>query len=358
MHKISRRQLYFFLACIAPVGKLVILPAHLAQYAGNDLVIPALLNYLFQTALVFCVLLLAKRGMSFYELIANTLGKVVGKIVMLIFGAFLLYAALLPLLEQQIFVQGTFYDTLPSVVAFSPFFVFGAYLCSKPLASQGRVWDILAPVAIVGILGVLVFSVMTADFGSLLPIGGSGLKNIAKSTAFSISWFYDSALLMLFLGKFDYEKGTAWKGALLYFIGGLVVLFFLATFYAIFQGTSVNQLFAFTETSKYFSAITVLGRVDYLFIYALALVMIFYVALPLQACVECILQAFGRKEYLPTLLSVGINLLFILFMFFFDYRFGEAMRVVSQTVFWIFPIFTAAVPLLCFLLRRNRRERS
>lgn len=356
MNKISQRQLFFLLGCVAPVGKLVILPARLAANAGGDLWIPALFHVLVQSAVIFCVLLLAKRGKSFYELLADTFGQIIAKILSVLFALFLLYAALLPLLEQQIFVQGVFYDTLPSLAAFSPFFLFSAYLCAKPLASFGRVWDILGPMAIVSFAGILVFSATNADYLAVLPVGSAGLKGIAGSTALSFSWFFDSALLIPLLGKIEYKRGAAWKGTLCYLAGGFAVLLFLVTFFGIFEGTAGNQLFAFTKTSKYYSAITALGRIDYVFIFALALVMAFYSALPLQGSIDCVLQAFGKKRYLPTLLSIGVNLLFFGFTVFFDFRFNLAMEFISQKLFWIFPVFTVLLPPLCLLLRRKRHE--
>ena len=358
MNKISQRQIYFFLACIAPVGKLVIMPARLAEYSGNDLWLPALAQFALQALAVFCVLLLAKRNMSLYELLSNTFGKIVGKILVLLVGAFLLYAGVLPLLEQKLFVQGVFYDTLPSLLSFAPFFLFAAYLCSKPLSSYGRVFDLLAPVAIAGLAGVIVFSAGNADYGAILPVGASGVKGIASGGAYSFAWFFDSALLLMMLGKFDYRKGMAWKGALCYLAGGAATVFFLITFYGVFEGTAINQLFAFTKTSKYFSGFTVLGRVDYLFIFALSLVAAFYTALPVSGAIESVVQAFGRKKYLPTLLAVGFSAIYFLIAYFFDYRFGEAMKAISQQGFWLFPVFTLVVPPLLLLLRKRRKHES
>ncbi len=356
MTKISSRQLYFFLACIAPVGKLVIMPSRLATYSGNDLLLPVLFNYLIETGMVFVVLLLAKQGKSFFSLLKEHIGKVGAAIVVLLFSAFLFYAAFLPLFEQKVFVQGVFYDTIPSLVAFAPFFPLAAYLCSKPLSSYGRTWDILGPVAIAGLAGILVLSVSEADFGALLPVGASGAKGIFGGTAHSLCWFFDSAFLLFLLGKIDYQKGMAWKGALFYGLGGLAAILYIAVFYGIFQETSINQLFAFAKTSKFFSGITVLGRVDFLFIYALAFVMIFYCTLPLQAGIDGILQVFGKKKYLPTILAVALNGILVLLMVFFDYRFGQIMHFVSEKVFWLFPVFTVLAPLLLLLLRRRKDE--
>ena len=358
MNKISSRQLFFFLAAVAPVGKIVFMPTQLTFYAKNDLLFPAAMNYLLQTAIVFCVLLLAKRESSLYEMLTYTFGKVTAKIITFLFSLFLMYAAFFPIMEQRLYVQSVFYDTLPSVVAFSSFFLFSAYLCSKPLSSCGRVWDILAPVSIVGYAGILLLSVSHADYGAIFPVGASGANGIFGSAAFSMSWFYDSAILLALVGKFDYKKGMAWKGALAYLAGGFAVLFFLATFYGIFSDIAVRQIFAFTKISKYFSGITVLGRIDYLFLFAITLVMAFYCALPLHAGVECFKRVFGTGKYLPSVYSVGINLLVLVLSIVFDYQFGAINDAITKTLFWIFPVFCVLLPLLAFFLRRSPREKT
>ncbi len=358
MNKISSRQIYLFLACVAPVGKLILLPAQLANFSKNDLLFPLLAHLLLQAAAVFCVLLLAKKGQTLYDLLVRAFGKIVAKMLSTVFALFLLFAALLPLLEQKLFVQNVFYDTLPSVVSFAPYFLFAAFVCAKPLAGFGRTWDILGPLAAVGLIGILALSAPNADYAALMPAGASGGAGFLKGAAAGFPWFYDAALLIPMLGHIDYKKGMAWKGALFYLLGGAFVIFFFATFYGIFQETAVNQLFAFSATSKYYSGITMLGRIDYVFIYALALVMAFYCALPVQGCAECALQAYGRKKYLPTVLGILISALLFALSLLLDYKFADVLKVISGTVFWLFPVFCLAVPalLLLFLIKGGRRE--
>ncbi len=352
MNRISPRQLYFFLACVLPAGKLVTLPSLLARDAKNDLLLPVLIGYLIEAAVVFAVLLTAKKNCSLYELLKATFGKIAAIAILCVLSLFFFYAALLPLLEQRLFVQSVFYDTLPSLAAFAPFFLFAVYLCAKPFSSQGRVWDILGPLAIVGLVGILILSVGEADFGELLPIGGGG-AGVWKALGTLSGWFFDGAVLLMLLGKIDYRAGTAWKGTLWYLAGGLGVLLFLAVFYSVFGGLAVNQTFAIAKTSKYFSGITVLGRIDYLFIFALSLVMAFLCAVPLQAGLECYLEPFGREHHLATLLSVAVNALFLVLLYLLENRFGEVLRFLTGPVVWIFPIFCVLLPPLALLLRRD-----
>ena len=257
-------------------------------------------------------------------------------------------------------MQSIFYDTLPSYVAFAPFFLFAAYLCAKPLASLGRVWDMLAPLFLVGILGVLLLSVGNADFGALLPVGAAGAGGFGRGVAYTAGWFFDAALLLPLVGKFPYRKGLAWKGALCYLGGGILLLFFLAVYYGIFAEIAVTQLFAFAHMSKYFSGITALGRIDYLFIFAIAFVMAFYTAMPVQAAVDALTDAFGHRRILAPTLSTAFNAALLALMLAFNFVPSATVSAITQRAFWIFPVFAAGAPLLLLALSpvlNKRRER-
>ncbi len=356
MSKISPRQLYFFLACVAPVGKLVLLPTHLANIAGNDFLYPLLVQYVIGAAAVFCTLLLVRRGKTLPVLLEEVCGKAVSRILCTLLSLFLFYATLVPLLEQKTFVQSVFYDTLPSLAAFAPFFLFAAYLMAAPLERQGRMWDLLAPVAAVGLAGILVLSFGSADYGALLPAVSMGFKSFSEGTMSATSWFYDSAILLTMLGKVEEEKGIAVKGMLFYLLGGAAVGLFFATFCAVFADTAVNQLFAFSKTSKYFAGITVLGRIDYFFIFLLAMVMAFYCVLPAQAGVDLLVGAFHKPRFLGPAVAVLLAAAYFTVSVSLDYRFGELVKAVTSTSFWVFPVFTVLAPVLLLALRGGRRE--
>lgn len=345
--KISSRQLYFLLGCIMPVSKLILLPTELAKYAKNDLLYPFLAQLVLQSVAIFCVLLASKRQKTFYELVEQCVGGIAAKIVCALFALFLIFSSLLPILEQKSFVQSVFYDTLPSIVSFAPFFLFAAYMLSKPIVTQGRMWDILAPIFLVGIFGVLLLSFGAADLGAVLPAGAAGWDGFGRGLMLASSWFFDAAVLTSLLGKTDYVRGMPAKGALAYLGGGLLVALFLAVFYGVFQETAINQLFAFAKPSKYFSGITVLGRIDYLFIFALAMVMSFAAILPAQAGIDLFLSAFQKTpKWAAVLIAVSVAALYFTLSILLDYRFGQVTKAVTGPLFWIFPLFSLLFPIL------------
>ncbi len=357
MTKLSARQLYFYLACIAPVGKLVIMPTQIVDYAQNDLLFPALINLLLQAGVIFCIMLLSRSEKTLIQLLEYTFGKVVATVLYALFALFLLYSSLFPLIEQKLLVQSVFYDTLPSFTTFVSFFLLSTYVCAKPFARMGRVWDLLAPLSVVGFFGIILLSISNADFSALSPVGVSGAKGIFEGTAQSMLWFYDSAILLLLMGNFRYEKGMAQKAVFSYLAGGAAVLLFLAVYYGIFSDIAIRQAFTFAKLSKYFSAASVLGRIDYIFICLLALVMAFYAILPIQASTHCIYEI-CRKKVHPALVSIPVNALLLFLLMALNFEPNLVLDVMAGNLFFLFPLFTVAVPLLCLLLRRSPRERK
>lgn len=344
--KLSPRQLCFFLAAVAPAGKLVLMPSQLVAQSGNDLLFPVAVQIAVQSLLVFAVLLIARRERTVYAMLSDMVGGFLAKSVCILLSAFFLFAAFVPLIEQKLLVQSIFYDTLPSYLAFAPFFLFSAYLCAKPLAACGRAWDMLAPMFAAGLLGILFFSVGNADFGALAPAGAAGAGGFGRGLAYTFGWFFDAALLLPLIGKFPYKKGLAWKGALCYLGGGAALLLFLAVYYGVYSDIAVTQLFAFAHMSKYFSGITVLGRIDYLFVFLIAFVMTFYVAMPVQAAVDTLTTAFGKRKILAPVLSVLCNGALFALMFAFNFSPSASVAAVTQRLFWIFPAFAGGIPLI------------
>ena len=355
--KLSSRQILFFLAAVTPVGKLILMPPQLAAAARGDLLLPVLAQLPVQAALVFCVLLAARDGRTLHEMLARRIGAWGAAAVSAALALFLLYAAFVPLIEQKLLVQSIFYDTLPSYVVFAPFFVLSAYLCSRPAAGTGRLFDFLAPLSLFGMAGILLFSVGEADFGALLPVGAAGAGGFLQGARRACAWFYDAALLLPLLGRFDYKKGLAAKGAAAYLAGGAVLLAFLATFYGVFGDIAVIQVFAFAKMSHFFAGLTVLGRIDYLFIFSLAFVMIFYAAMPIQGAVQLAADCLPQSgKWLPALLSCAVNAAMLALLYAFNFYSDRIIDLFTGRLFFLIPAAGAASALLVLLLGRRRRE--
>ena len=242
--------------------------------------------------LALVVFLSYRTDMTFFDLLQNTFGRVAARVIYGIFALFFALSALLPLMEQKGFVTQIFYENIPSVIAFAPFFGVSFFACVKGFKTIGRAADIALPVFATCFAVIILLALPEADFSALLPVGGGG-EGIFRGSLYGLNWYTECLYPLFFLGHFKREKGAWRKVGLSFLLGGAALLLFLGTFYGIFADIAVQQQNAIAQISKYTTAFTSLGRIDLLFIFALALVLVFALCIPAQLCVHCACRALG-----------------------------------------------------------------
>lgn len=351
MDKIKVRQICFFFAAMMPVSKLFVYPATLVYRTHNDLLFSALMNFLIEGAVIALVMLLSKKtGKSLFALAEGTFGRTAARIIYALFALFFFASSLLPMMEQKNFVLQVLYENVPSIISFAPFFFVCFFACVKGFRSIGRTADVALPVFAVGFAVLILLALPHADFSALLPVRAVPAKEVLKGSLFSASWYTDAAFLLFFLGNFEYEKRASVKVISSYAIGAAAVLLFLAVFYGVFSDIAVRQQNAVAQISKYTTAFTTLGRVDYFFIFALALVMIFRLCVPAQMCVHCICRAAGCKPFIP---AAAVNAALLALTIFLNYSFLEVQTLFTQKLWIVFLLFAYAAPAAALLLKKR-----
>ena len=84
---------------------------------------------------------LARRGALFLVL-SCAFGRPAARVVYVAFALYFALSAFVPMNEQQAMVHEVFYDTIPSLFIFLPFFFFSAYAGSRGLTNAGRTAEI------------------------------------------------------------------------------------------------------------------------------------------------------------------------------------------------------------------------
>lgn len=351
--KISVRQICFILFAYCAASKMLLFPTFAANAAGGDLIYPILFDIFVQAAIILSIALLSSRtDKSLYELIEGTLGKVTAKIFFGLFALFFLLCAIVPVSEQQLLVHDSFYDTIPSLWIFLPFFVFATYAGVKSFTNVGRCADICFPVFIFCALSFIIMAVEGADFTNLLPVFGQPISRVAGLSVSALYRFSDSAYLLLFLGHYKYKKGDAAKMTLSYIGGGLFVVAFAALFYCVYGALAPTRSFALSNISVFFPTISYVGRVDLYLLYTFDIVALFAAVLNIQACVHCLCKAFG--ENFRIIYSFAVNVILIAITFIINNKFF-ALQQAAAKWFWIpAALFAYIIPLLAWALRRRR----
>lgn len=352
--RISVRQICFILIAYNAVLKLIIYPSAIVSSSGNDLIFPALFDLIVQTVIIWSIAYLSSRtDKSFFELLEGTFNKTVARIIYALFALYFLLAAIVPMVEQQLLIHAAFYDTVPSLYVFLPFFIFSIYAGAKSFTNAGRCADISFPIFIFAIAAMIIMSAGQGEYSNLLPVFSHSLTDIAGGTLSSLFKYSDSAFLFIFLGSFRYKKGDAAKITLSYAFGGLIVIALLAIFCAVYGTMAPSRTFLLNDISVFFPAISYVGRIDLVLLYALDIVILFAVVLHIQASVHCLSLAFSWDK--RSVLSLGVNMVLIIITFVVNNKFSPLYQAASRW-FWIpVLIFAYIIPLAAWGLKRRER---
>lgn len=350
------RQICLFSACVLPVYKLLELPSLLSGFVGGDILLPAFLQYVLQTGVLLVLLFLASRSEKpLLERLEEKFGKWTF-VCYALYAVYFLFVAVLPLLDAEKFVYATFFDTAPTLFSFAFFFFFSAFVCARGVKALGRFADLSVFLFLLPFFALIVMSLVEADASNLLPIFEHRFERTVSAFTYTTPHFSDVALLLPLIGNLRYKKGDGTKIACGYGVGALLSLLFLGVFYSLYSTIAPREHYAFAKIAQYFPALTVIGRIDLLFVYMLSIVLFVYVATPLQYAVDLTARCLGtkRRVWLSAVLSIGA-FFFVLFCNKYYNAIYAFFGRFAYPVFWIFSVFA---PLsLFFFLRPKKEER-
>ena len=137
-----------------------------------------------------------------------------------------------------------------------------------------------------------------------------------------------------------------------YAVGAGLVMLFLAVFFGIYASLAPREHYAFSKIAQYFPALSVVGRIDLIFIYFLTVVLFFYTCLPLQYTTELLSQTFQTEK--KVIISLLLNVALLLFVLFFNQRYDFFQSLLTGKLFFVFWIFADLLPLLLLLLQKEK----
>ena len=337
------------------VSRLLLYPTVLSGVCGNDLLFPILIDFAIQSVVVWAVCYLcSKTDKTFFELLENTFGNVVARIIYGLFALYFVFSTIFPMMEQKLYVGQIFYDTVPSLMVFLPFFVFSVYAGSKELKNIGRCADICLPIFIAAFAVMLFMAISEVDLTNLLPVLKTPATKILSGTVGSFFRFIEPSFLLMFMGHFKYRKGDAAKITLSYAGGGLIVILFTAVFYSMYGVISPSRDFAISRVAIFFPAIELIGRIDLIALYFLEIAMLFALVINIQFSVICLKKCTGLQ--IGGVWSLVVNAVLIVLVITLDNLFNGLFEFYSKWVWIVTLVFSMLFPLLAWTLKKGERK--
>lgn len=352
--EIAARQIAFFAAFILPIYKLLEAPSILAQYAKGDLLLPAFLQFVAQVGVIIALIVAAARSdKPLLERLNEKLGKW-SVVFYLLYAAYFLFAAVLPLLDLEKFVYAAFYDTAPTLFSFAAFFFLTAYISAKGIKSVGRSADLSLFLFVLPFLALIIMSLIEADFKALLPFFEQDFSASLTAMQRTTPHFADTALLLPLIGNLRYKKGGGKKIIGGYALGAGFTLLFLAIFYGVFSSIALREHYAFIKIAQYFPVLSIVGRIDLIFVYMLCIVLFLFTAFPLQFATEFTARVFGQRR--KKWFAAAYSLLAFVFVLFCNKYYNAFYGAFSGYLTPVFIVFCNVIPSLSFFLKDKKKQ--
>ncbi len=352
---ILSRQIALAAAFLLPAGKLLEAPSLLADRAAGDLLVPAILHFLLQAALLFALVYVASKSeKTLFERLEMRLGR--GMVVFYaLYALYFIFSTILPLFDLEKFIYAAFFDTAPTVFAFTAFFFLSAYICAKGIKALGRAADLCSFLFVIPFLALVTMSLSEADFTHLLPLFGTKFGDTMSAFKYTTPYFSDVILLLPLIGNLRYKKGDGVKIMTGYGVGAVSTLLFLAVFFGVYSSLAPREHYAFSKIAQYFPALSVIGRIDLLFVYLLTIILLFFTCMPLQYAVDFTCRATNSKR--RALYAAILNFALLLFTFYCNKYYNTLFSLISGKLPFVFWLIADILPLFLLFLPMEKEKK-
>ncbi|MBE5742486.1 MAG: hypothetical protein E7360_04090 [Clostridiales bacterium] len=356
-NKIKLRQVCLTFIAFTLAIKIIILPSLTASFADQSLWISAFINFSIDGATLFFILKMTDKfkGLSFYQILRENVGETLTKIIMFLYCVYFILKAYVPIMEQKSFIEISLYETTHVVFIFLPIFLIACFFSYKGIKTVGRLADLSVWFTLFAVTVLIALSSPIADFSNLLPLFKVPFSKVTAGSYNTQLWYFDSTYMLFFMGAFKEERLKKTKILLSYGAVAVITIIFFAVLYGEFGPLTPRQYFAPIKMGKYYLSLSNSGRIDYFAGFALAIVCVFAVTLPLVFATLCLSHTFNFKhKIIPCIIVNGFSA--ILFFFTQDF-FYETFKLVQKYALF-FMLFVAYTLPLCMLFFKKGRSKS
>lgn len=346
--KIYKRQIGFLLILVMPITKVVSLPSMLANANGQNCYFVILLFFLMDLISLLAIVKARDmvKGKNVFEIFESAFGKVVSKIIILMYLISFMLRIFPVYFEQKQLLSETIYFNMQRILVFLPTLLVASYIAYKGFTAIGRNADLLFMTAVGGFLTLFFLAVFNADFSNILPVLSVNVGGLFTSFTRYAFYFGDALFIMFMFNDIKKDKKSKSNTPVVMglVISYIITLVFYVLFIAVFSSTSAYHLNAVEKIAKYNEAFAFLGRVDLLSVIPLLIGSVFNIAICLGVCIKIFRYVVGVKNRLLATIIITILACIMVGIFSFNAR---AMYNLYENVFsYIFIVLQYVIPFL------------
>lgn len=352
----SQLSVLVFVAVMAL--KIFMAPGLLIKYAGRDGWIGMVIYVAFELVILLMILFIIKLNQkSLYEVLCDSLGKVIAKIILAVFCVLLFIKLIMMCGEVELFFTTSMLNSIKYVVCFIFLLMLLVFFCYKGLTPLSRMAQIFFPFVLAALGILFLLTIQNLDLRGLMPITAEG-SEIATNMAMFPLWFGDVAVLLGLTGKVKQRKGLVLKGMLTGAISGAIVMYFAVVLFAAYgdypmiidYGHNISNMVVYSSGSYLF------GRFD-IPIFCILMISIFVqIALTFFIITQFCGDIVERGSPAKWAIAVAI-LLFIMSQFVFNNK-TELFNLGTSWPRWLCLAIEIILPVLVLTVSLINKRRT
>jgi len=358
--KVNVKQLALLLLLVLSGGKFLSLPSILAKQIGHDSWLSVAFSFALDAvglAFLLWAIKLNENKSDFSTILNKSVGKVAGKIVLLIFFVMFISRTIVLATSCYQLFSVTFDVNTNWILFVLPIAAFSVLAIALGFRAIARMGQLLFVIIILSLIALVAPPLFETDFGELLPIGEVGFAKIAAASLRGGFWYSDYVFFYFVLDEIEQKKND--KVFLPVFtafaIGVVLVVVTDAVFVALYGTFAEQSPLAMSKIGLFSVAETTNGRWDWItmsvWVLAVLIKMTVFVFCA-HKCVGYIFEKSFTKVNYPTVAVITALLMTPLFVgedVFMD-KFVSAAKYPFYAVQYVLPLL---MPLLVATANRN-----
>lgn len=226
--QLTSSQFYIFVFICGMAIKMFMLPALLLKISGRESIIVVAFYLLVEfVCLLFLILTITKNpDKTLYQILTESIGKIMSRVVIVLFSLMLLLKLLLLLSEVKIFFSVSVYERISWEIMLIPLLVLCVAYATKPLTTLGRSAQIFMPLIVISTIILSLLLIAKVPLDNILPLFSQGLKTTRDGIFTFPFWFGDVSLLLVCLGNVKLSKHFVLKSLTARLLSSVLVLTF------------------------------------------------------------------------------------------------------------------------------------
>lgn len=150
-------------------------------------------------------------GQNLFDVIFDVFGKVVGRVVILLYVLYIISVGALIMANFSDFIQVVAMPETPEIVLFTFMLVFCIYMTKSGIETFGHWSRVILAVVIAAEIGILLLSIRFMDFSNIKPVIGTDFNTLMGSSLLMFSLPFTETIIFAFLFSSLKAKNCSYK---------------------------------------------------------------------------------------------------------------------------------------------------